>query len=170
MPFVSALASPMATTVSSYDDRAWTGWVTTAGTATTDSWLVWVNTVSTSRSTDTDARNQIFQRLRAQDVERHERSAKAEQAAKDLLLLCLSPEQRARYELDGNFEVKGNRSGNVYSINCHSYAGNIRRSDGRIFCAHPPADVPMSDMILAQKLAIECYEEHFLEKANVRVA
>lgn len=155
-----------------YYDSAWTSWTntrTTAATTTAAVWSIWVDAGSV-----VDEFRARIEQTEEQQVEQRgffagfgRKRQEAEKVAEDLLLQCLTPEQRALYQRSKMFVVKGGKSGHDYEIDCSYASRNIKRSDGRRFCAHPPLDVPASDIFLAQKLAIECNEEHFLERANV---
>ena len=94
----------------------------------------------------------------------------AEQRALALLKEHLSPWQRQQYERDGTFDVIGGRSGTRYRIH-HGYQMNIEQLDGagrrvRLLCFAPRGRLAIGDIMLAQKLALELYEEDALLSAN----
>lgn len=100
-----------------------------------------------------------------------EETANARRTAKQLLLRFLTPEQRNKLEQHGYFDVRGSRTGHVYRIRQGSH-GNIFKmhEDGQRMIAKycgQPEGVPTEDMMLAQKLQIECDEDGFLAKANM---
>lgn len=137
-----------------YYDSAWNAWVATGTTETTTSitaWISWTNAVHDE----------------VEACERARQRKEADARAEELLLQLLTPAQRALYRSGNLISVKGGRSGQEYRIDTRYHSRNIWRSDGRRFCAHPPLDVPRADIILAQKLAIEYNEDHFLQMANV---
>lgn len=106
-------------------------------------------------------------------VRPHVRSSKsqAELQARDLLLRCLSSEQRASLERDKWFVVEG-RSGRRYRVRDlgHTVA-NIDVLEGeRVthrLCGHlQDGAIPLADHLLAQKLMLEGDEDSFLRLAN----
>ena len=91
----------------------------------------------------------------------------AEAKARALLERALTPQQRRELFAKRCFYVKGKRF--TYRIR-EGHSGNVDALDasGRVIsrlCAHPLGRVPVSDMMLAQKLWIETDEDMFLEKA-----
>lgn len=115
-----------------------------------------------------EARNRAFEAIcRAED----EAAQTARHTARQLLLRLLTAEQRTMLEQHGYFEVRGSRTGHVYQIRQGSH-GNIFKmhEDGQQMTAKycgQPEGVPTEDMMLAQKLQIECDEDGFLAKANM---
>jgi hypothetical protein len=104
----------------------------------------------------------------ADHVTRHRRHSEAR--ARALLKDWLSPEQLARYETDGLFEVIGSQSGRRYRIR-HGRYMNIDELDERgakvgVLCFGPRGQLPVADSMLAQKLALENAEETALAVAN----
>ena len=96
---------------------------------------------------------------------------RARRRARRLLVANLNPEQRRELKRKGHFHVAGSK-GNIYRIASSlpfnvRLAGEARRS--RIFfCleAEDP-DLPMEDVMLAQKLLLETDEGEFLRLANM---
>lgn len=91
----------------------------------------------------------------------------AEAKARKLLERALTLEQRCDLLSRSYFYVQGRRF--TYRIR-EGHSGNVDAldSDGRVisrFCAHPLGRVPVSDVMLAQKLWIETDENMFLRKA-----
>jgi hypothetical protein len=87
----------------------------------------------------------------------------AEQKALILLKEWLSPAQRARFESYGHFEVIGSRTGKRYRIRGNRVV-NIDELDERgllvaTWCFGPDGSLPMGDIMLAQKIALENDEE-----------
>jgi hypothetical protein len=87
----------------------------------------------------------------------------AEQKALALLREWLSPDQRARFESYGHFEVTGSRTGKRYRIR-HDRVVNIYEIDERggpvaIWCFGPEGSLPIGDIMLAQKIALENDED-----------
>ena len=102
----------------------------------------------------------------------HEREVQEEESdarARALLLSCLSPFQRHRFNTDEWFIVIA-KSGRRYRIE-RGYNFNIvvldemDRAMGRL-CAGPDESVPVYDSMLSQKLWLENDEEGFLRIAN----
>jgi hypothetical protein len=87
----------------------------------------------------------------------------AEQKALTLLREWLSPDQRARFESYGHFEVTGSRTGKRYHIR-HDWVVNIDELDERgaqvaTWCFGPEGSLPRGDIMLAQKIALENDED-----------
>ena len=79
-----------------------------------------------------------------------------------LLAEHLSPMQRAQYARFGYFEVIGGDSGRRYRIR-HGQILNVElldRTERRmcLLCFLPEADLPLGDVMLAQKIALETFE------------
>jgi hypothetical protein len=94
----------------------------------------------------------------------------ADQKARALLRQWLSPAQLKQYESTGHFEVVGCDSGKRYRI--HRYrqmnveelnAGGTRVA---VWCFEPEGYLPLADMMLAQKIALETNERAALAIAN----
>jgi hypothetical protein len=87
-----------------------------------------------------------------------------------LLREWLSPSQRAQFAENGYFEVVGGETGKEYRI----YAGamtNVCEVDenGRPtlgLCFLPLGELPIGDVMLAQKIALECRESGALAVAR----
>jgi hypothetical protein len=95
---------------------------------------------------------------------------KAEQRAYTLLKEWLSPEQIARFERHGYFEVRGSHSGKCYRIR-RDRNMNIDELDGdgsrvAVWCFSPAGHLPLGDNMLAQKIALETDEQAALAVAN----
>jgi hypothetical protein len=95
---------------------------------------------------------------------------KAEQRAYTLLKEWLSPEQIARFESYGYFEVSGSHSGKCYRIR-RDRNMNIDELDGdgsrvAVWCFGPAGQLPLGDNMLAQKIALETDEQAALAVAN----
>jgi hypothetical protein len=95
---------------------------------------------------------------------------KAEQRAYTLLKEWLSPEQMARFESYGYFEVSGSDSGKCYRIR-RDRNMNIDELDGdgsrvAVWCFGPAGQLPLGDNMLAQKIALETDEQAALAVAN----
>ena len=90
---------------------------------------------------------------------------KAETRARALLLSKLSPDQRKQLETHRWFETTGGASGRTYRIHASNGRNVTWVKDGKnqiSYCAYPAwwssginTEVPLSDVMLAQKLAIE---------------
>ncbi len=94
----------------------------------------------------------------------------AERLARQLLREVLSPQQRAQYDSKGFFEVTGGQTGTRYRIRTGSQM-NVEELDPsgsktRGLCFLPKGGVPMGDVLLAQKLALELMEEETLKVAR----
>jgi hypothetical protein len=87
-----------------------------------------------------------------------------------LLRQWLSPSQRAQFAEKGYFEVIGADTGKQYRIYVGT-ATNVSEIDekGRPklgLCFLPIGDLPIGDVMLAQKIALESCENHALEVAR----
>ncbi len=110
-----------------------------------------------------------------EDSPRHEPCrvrAKAKARARELLLSHLSRRQREEFAKTQAFRVRGS-SGGRYRLKLGRTSNVERLEDGtdkvlKVYCCHPDDDVPDEDTLIAQKMTIECDEEHFLAKANTR--
>lgn len=99
-----------------------------------------------------------------------ERRKAADQRARDLLLANLSADQRASFERNRWFVVRGGNTGTHYRIHTRNVAGNIEvlkddRAVARL-CCHLAGGFPDHDHHLAQKLALQFDETFFLSQAN----
>jgi hypothetical protein len=87
-----------------------------------------------------------------------------------LLLEHLSPEQRREFVSYGYFHVTGGTSGCRYRI-CRGRQMNVHQLDAYsrrncIWCFFPAGSLVDGDVMLAQKLALELFEEDALAIAN----
>ena len=87
------------------------------------------------------------------------RRTDAERRASELLMDWLSPAQRAQYERARCFEVRGSHSGKRYRIRSARQM-NVDELDDRghriaVWCFLPEHYVPVADVMLAQKIALE---------------
>jgi hypothetical protein len=94
----------------------------------------------------------------------------AEQRAAGLLTQNLSAPQRRQYETCGHFDVIGGRTGATYRIE-YSRQLNVQQLDQsgacvRLLCFMPKGGLPVPDMMLAQKLALELFEDEAIAVAN----
>lgn len=88
--------------------------------------------------------------------------------AEALLKAWLSPEQLEQYAKDGTFVVIGSDTGKRYTISNKARSYNVTAEDAA-YC-FGPQDVPLADVILAQKIALETMEGEALKVANRRDA
>jgi hypothetical protein len=94
----------------------------------------------------------------------------AEERAIKLLTSCLSPTQRDQYETHRQFEVTGGDTGRRYRVR-HGRQMNIESLDekgrlAQLFCFTLESEVPVGDVLLAQKIALELFELEALSIAN----
>lgn len=106
----------------------------------------------------------------AWDTTPHWRGSTAEARSTQLLVHNLSATQRAEYAADGYFEVTGGDTGTRYRIQ-HGYQLNIEELDQagrriRLLCFLPGGRVPIGDIMLAQKIALELFEFDALRVAH----
>lgn len=94
------------------------------------------------------------------------RTRRAESKGLTLLLSNLTDEQRRHFQSFGYFDVTGSITGKRYRI-YHGKSRNVvelgRARPGRCFA--PQGDLVAADCMLAQKIAIENYEDEVLSKA-----
>lgn len=98
-----------------------------------------------------------------------------ESRAEALLLAHLTPEQRDQYKRDGTFEVRGNASNRRYRIAARYFNGVTQlNKKGRAthrLCFYPGRIgsymLPLCDIMLAQKVALETNEYRTRRKANI---
>jgi hypothetical protein len=98
------------------------------------------------------------------------RCGEAEQKALALLKQWLSSVQLAQYEGNGHFEVTGSHSGKRYRIR-RGRQMNIDELDEHgaqiaVWCFGPEGCLPVGDVMLAQKIALETDEHAALAVAN----
>jgi len=106
---------------------------------------------------------------RAEELPPLEHAMLAEKRAKALLLENLTEEQRVQYTTHGYFDVIGGRTGIRYRL-WHRTMQNIEELDAWgdrvcVWCVHP-VDVPLDDVLLAQKIALELFELEALSVAK----
>jgi hypothetical protein len=94
----------------------------------------------------------------------------AEDRGLQLLMRNLSPVQREQYENGGYFEVTGGVTGKRYRIR-RGYQMNVEELDqkGRrvhLLCFVPEGRVPVADVMLAQKIALELFEPDAIRVAH----
>jgi len=103
-------------------------------------------------------------------AEWRENARAARVRAEELLWRFLSPAQRERYMAEEPFEVIGS-AGTRFLITRRAIANiTVVSPDGNPvadLCVHPSGDLPVHDIWLAQKLALETDEESFVGIANV---
>lgn len=94
----------------------------------------------------------------------------AESRAKALFRECLTREQWDEYLDHGHFHVRGGATGRVYRIT-RGTVMNIEPSNadgtfGPRLCIAPVGNLPMHDVLVAQKYALEAAEDVVLSLAN----
>jgi hypothetical protein len=90
----------------------------------------------------------------------------AESRSHRLLVNNLSDSQRTEFLARGSFDVIGGDTGKRYRIK-RDRQMNIEELDGnglrtKLLCFMPKGEVPLGDMMLAQKLALELFETEAL--------
>lgn len=86
----------------------------------------------------------------------------AEQRSMRLLRAHLSALQRQQFDEHGWFDVVGGQSGRQYRVH-RGYVTNVQEvgSDGtcvQVLCFSPRGHLPLGDVLLAQKFALEMFE------------
>jgi hypothetical protein len=96
----------------------------------------------------------------------HDTHARAEQ----LLMRHLSPLQRDQYRKRGWFDVVGGDTNQRYRIQRgHQMNIEVRDQSGglvQVLCFTPEGHLPVGDVLLAQKFALELFEADTLKIAN----
>ena len=100
---------------------------------------------------------------------RHART-EAEKRSHQLLVGNLSPSQCEQYRTRGYFEVVGGNTGTRYRIH-RGYQMNVEELDRkgrriRFLCFMPEGAIPVGDVMLAQKIALELFEADAIRVAN----
>ena len=96
------------------------------------------------------------------------RKAKAEDKALQLLMSNLTPEQCQQYHAFGYFDVVGSKTGAPYRIYYGTSRNVVELVEGRPGpgrCFLPKGELAAGDCMLAQKIAIENFEEEALSIA-----
>ncbi len=92
----------------------------------------------------------------------------------EFLTQNLSPAQRQQYERHAYFDVIGGETGKRYRIH-HGYQMNVEQLDqdgrrARLLCFMPRGGLPVGDIMLAQKMALELFESDTISVANGSLA
>ena len=92
----------------------------------------------------------------------------------EFLTQNLSPAQRQQYERHAYFDVIGGDTGKRYRIH-HGYQMNVEQLDqdgrrARLLCFMPRGGLPVGDIMLAQKIALELFESDTISVANGSLA
>ena len=93
-----------------------------------------------------------------------------EQRALALLRQNLSASQREQYDKHRFFDVIGGSTGKRYRIH-QGFQMNVEELSpsgkrARLLCFTPQGQLPVCDIMLAQKIALECFEADALAVAN----
>jgi hypothetical protein len=97
-------------------------------------------------------------------------STESQTRAIQLLKQDLSPAQREQYERRNHFDVTGGDTGRRYRIH-HGVQMNVEHLDQsgrhiRLLCFMPEGSLAVGDVMLAQKLALELFENDALKIAH----
>jgi hypothetical protein len=99
------------------------------------------------------------------------RPADPKQRASALLKAWLSPEQLAQFEREACFDVMGSKTGKRYRIHLgrlqNVYELNRKGRPVRGWCFTPLLYLPIGDVMLAQKIALETDEEATMKVAQL---
>src|SRR4051812_31974395 len=95
------------------------------------------------------------------------RSQASELRARRLLSRMLNPDQRRELQQHGCFTVKVRDRG-IFCILPRSTFNVLSLDTGSAYCCNIEAFVPISDLMLAQKLLLENDADHFFAVANRR--
>jgi hypothetical protein len=138
-------------------------------------WVVADERTKEQKQADLERANQAARLRRQQDEIDATQRASATRRARSLLIANLTPDQAKMYEEAERFRVTA-RSGRLYEIRKGSH-GNIyvieNGIDGREhtverLCVQPGMwNLPVEDVLVAQKLAIQLNEEELRKTANI---
>lgn len=168
-------ATTSATTV--LVDSVWAGWIQQTSVTGSLTSSFWHNAGASSTTTityhraDPVVRPVETEEERAASAARQAERQAVEDAARELLVSLLSPEQRA--ELDEHYRVTVlTPAGHRYRIGCGGgHVGNVTLLDGdrrvAALCCHSSGSLPSWDHFAAQLLALTADEESFVGTANV---
>jgi hypothetical protein len=111
--------------------------------------------------------------LRSREVLGLRSRKEAQERANQFLMQNLSPAQRKQYAKHGYFDVTGGDTGKRYRI-WHGYQLNVEQlhqNGKRVrLCFLPTGGLPVGDIMLAQKIALELFESEALEVVNGSLA
>jgi hypothetical protein len=101
---------------------------------------------------------------------RSEAGRQAQERGFQLLTRNLSPAQRQQFARYNYFDVIGGDTGVRYRIR-HGHLLNVERLDEkgrreRLICFGPQGQLPVGDIMLAQKIALELFESEATRVAN----
>jgi len=147
--------------------NTWLGTSLTSSTVTATNQDVYYN-----YAYDREARivQNIAEELREGPRITSEQRDEIELRAKNLLLSCLTPDQRTMYEREQKFRVVSNR-GNVFELH-HKRLHGVYRLDMQgkkieEWCVSPHGRIPICDVLLSQKVMLESDEDSLRRDANV---
>jgi hypothetical protein len=111
----------------------------------------------------------LAETLARSNADAHRQRDEADLRAQVLLRAWLSPAQLAQYNRSGHFEVTGS-CGTLYRIR-RDRQMNLDELDGAgsrvaVWCFGPEGHLPIDDVMLAQKIALETDEQGALAVAN----
>jgi hypothetical protein len=101
------------------------------------------------------------------------RRTQAVERSIELLRSWLTSGQLRQFDRHGWFIVRGSDTGERYRINYANVAYNVHELDDndrvvQRFCVVPEGELPVGDVMLAQKIAFETEEPHARRVANRR--
>jgi hypothetical protein len=119
---------------------------------------------------DAEAMARAEETWQRETAEREQRRTAARTRARSLLVAHLDESNRHMLAQRGHIEVDGS-DGRRYRIHDRHTVGNVLRLGGdgapeSRWCAHPNAELPQEDHMLAQMLALMTDAEGFLRLAN----
>ncbi len=163
------------TTLTVNVDGIWRAWYVTE-TSNQPSYPPWPSLprrseaeVAEQRRRDEEARAKML----AWEEQRRQERREAEARAEAFLLTHLDDAQRATYEAARYFDVLSDDGARTYRL-YKGVSGNVKLLEvetgraQRSYCAHPREDLPVADVVLAQKLMLEYAEDEFLRIAHMR--
>lgn len=187
-------SSNTGTSTSSSDKIVWANWTSsptaasTTSTITYDGWTTWVKDVEILKETREQERARRAQaEINRLEIERKTKEVEdarkqAELTAQELLKDLITEEEMQVYLKTGRVLVKGKKNdyllvsgyqadviklekGKVVSLKDHK--GKVK---GKSYCVHPADQhkLPVTDKVIAMKIALESHEDHVMKLANPR--
>lgn len=90
----------------------------------------------------------------------------SEDRAKELFLSNLTDTQRKMYDRCECIVVIGGDTGTIYLIRCNGLITFNIRCVEYFLCLTPKEELPVFDIYLSQKIALECFENEALRIGN----
>lgn len=180
-----ATATNVWTTVTCSDnqDDTWRIWCDASAATATDTWVTWnvdylvaanqqagiAHNAAVGMGYGAGANNAAGEWRAVCEQEERQQRQEAEKRARELLLASLDESQAEEFKLNRRFVVHSKDGVRTYLVTWGT-AGNIYELENgqrmAKYCIHPTQELPVPDVMLAQKLMIETDESLFRKVAN----